>query len=107
MINFTDIISRDNKALVMQGEINEILNADKEYVCFDISVSNSGHSVRVGISDDLSDFDVLLDREVWNGYDYVLPIDVFHEELEKHGVIMEIAGKYEFFWEIKHEKATK
>ena len=101
MINFEDLISRDNKALLMQEDINEILNSGMAYVLFDISVSNSGHCVRFKTSDNLEDFykDVL-GENVWDGYSYADTIDSFEHELGKHGVVMGIDGKYAFIWEV-------
>ena len=95
MINFEDIIHRDNKALLLQSDINTILNSDEEYVTFHISVCNSGHSVQFTTDSEPMGLD-----EEWNGYDFAMTIEEFEEKLENFGVIMEIANKYEFIWEV-------
>ena len=94
MINFEDAISRDNKALLTQEDINTILNSGEPYVTFHVSVCNSGYSVQFS-----TDFEPLIDDE-WNGYDYAMTIEDFEEKLEDFGVIMHINNKYEFIWEV-------
>ena len=99
-MNFEDVISRDNKALLVQEDINTILNDGRDYVLFDVSVSNSGHCVRFRTSNDYGDFDDVLGEDIWDGYSYALEMEDFEELLERHGVIMEIGGKFWFIWEV-------
>jgi hypothetical protein len=94
MINFEDVIHRDNKALITQSDINTILNSGEPFVTFHVSVANSGHSVQF-----TTDFEPILDED-WNGYDFNMTIEEFEEKLEDYGVIMEIGGKLEFMWEV-------
>ncbi len=99
MINLKDVISRDNKALIVQSEINAILNSWDKYVLFDISVSNSGHCVRFETSNEYSDFDEVL-GENWDGYSYAMTVAEFEKQLENFGTVMDINERLVFIWEV-------
>ncbi len=100
MINLKDVISRDNKALIVQSEINAILNSWDKYVLFDISVLNAGGCVRFETSNEYSDFDEVLGEENWDGCSYAITVAEFEEQLEEFGTVLDIDGKLAFIWEL-------
>ena len=81
---------------ITKTEINEVLNADTEYVAIQFCVTNTGFCVKLEATDN---FDYI-DEDTWNGYDYILDMDAFMEELETAGGVFDVDGELCFIPEI-------
>ena len=65
--------------LLNYDEINQIKEADEEYVFFDIGVSNVGAVANIEICNDIQPHWAELMGEGWNGYDAILLTEELQE----------------------------
>ncbi len=71
---------QDYLDLLNEDEIQEILEADEEYVFFDVSAPNVGVVARIEISNDiLLRWQELMDENNWNGLDQILSVSELQE----------------------------
>lgn len=77
----------DYVKLLNGSEVKEVMESDKEYIFFDLSVSNVGATVRISFSDEFSsEWKKFINSDEWNGYDVVLYTEEIQEMIEKEGI---------------------